>query len=39
MFRKLFGDCQSRPMTRDEALTFWISIGAIALSTLASLVF
>ncbi len=39
MFRKLLGTCQSRPMTRGEALAFWISIGAVMFTSLASLAF
>ncbi len=38
MFRKLFDSCHSRPMTREEALTFRISIGAIVVSSMVSLV-
>ena len=38
MFRKLFDSSHSRPLTRDEALTFWISIGAVVVSSMVSLV-
>ena len=38
MFRRLLDNCQSRPLTRDEALTFWISIGAVVVSSMVSLV-
>jgi len=34
MFRMLLQSCQSRPMSREEALTFWISIRAVVLASL-----
>lgn len=38
MFRKLIDTWQSQPMTRDEALTFWISIGTVVFTSLIVIV-